>query len=79
MLKIFETFLHVYRGLSGGVGCEVPRNFGPLLKDIFFTGLGDIPCRVFSCVSLLNQTRLPSETKNKLFIFNVFVIVLKQF
>lgn len=55
----------MYRGLSGGVGCEVPRNLGPLLKDIFFTGLGEIPWRVFSCVSLLNQTRLPSETKIK--------------
>ena len=65
----FRDYCYLYRGLSGGVACcPDPRCLGPLLKDIFFKGLGEIPCSAgLSCVSLLNQTLLPSEAAEKKF------------
>jgi len=65
-LNTNKIFFYLYLGLSGGVGCVLVFCFGPVLKDIFFTGLGEIPwSAVLSGVSLLNHTLLPSETGNK--------------
>lgn len=56
------------------------RCFGPVLNDIFFTGLGEIPwSAVLSGVSLLNHTLLPSETENRSERISTTLYVLKLY
>lgn len=73
-----EKTFYLYLGLSGGVDCVLALCFGPVLKDIFFMGLGEIPWSVvLSGVSLLNHTLLPSETENKCKNNSLIIILYK--